>query len=179
MVTLQKISVLLIRSLRIILEQIYLLVASWFISPILSGFVSSCLYLVIKYTVLNRVRNRKSIPHFSVHLIISLKILKFQTESLEPALCTLPFLYGITVTVNVFSVLYGGLESKLILSLLLYCGQNYLFKNLSIILLVLNIPKIELWIVLVTSFGLGIVTALIVFFFVRPLIRKKVQSKYY
>ncbi|KAM3178074.1 hypothetical protein ACTXT7_003266 [Hymenolepis weldensis] len=104
------------------------IVASWFISPILSGIVSSCLYLVIKYTVLNK------------------------KESLEPALCTLPFLYGITITVNVFSVLYGGLE-------------------------ILNIPKIELWIVLVTSFGLGIVTALVVFFFVRPLIRKKVQKR--
>nr|CDS25449.1 phosphate transporter [Hymenolepis microstoma] len=104
------------------------IVASWFISPVLSGLVSSCLYCVIKYTVLNKA------------------------EPLEPALNTLPFLYGITITVNVFSVLYGGLE-------------------------ILTVPKIELWIVLVTSFGSGIGTALIVFFFVRPHIRKKVKRR--
>ncbi|VDO03985.1 unnamed protein product [Rodentolepis nana] len=104
------------------------IVASWFISPVLSGLVSCCLYLVIKYTVLNK------------------------SEPLEPALYTLPFLYGITIAVNLFSILYGGLE-------------------------ILNIPKIELWIVLIASFGSGIVTALIVFFFVRPLIRKKVQKR--
>ncbi|KAM7538333.1 hypothetical protein Aperf_G00000073116 [Anoplocephala perfoliata] len=104
------------------------IVASWFISPVLSGIVSSCLFLLIKFTVLNK------------------------KDALEPALNTLPFLYGTTIAVNVFSVLYGGLD-------------------------ILNIPAIRLWIVFVASFGSGIITGLIVFFFVRPLIRKKVQRR--
>lgn len=49
---------------------------------------------------------------------------------------------------------------------------------LAVLLLVLNIPEIKLWIVLVASFGSGIATGLLVFFFIRPLIRKKVQSKW-
>ncbi len=44
-------------------------------------------------------------------LIIKYVVL-VKEQSLEPALYTLPFLYGVTIIVNVFSVLYGGLSSK-------------------------------------------------------------------
>lgn len=104
------------------------IVISWFVSPLLSGLVSSCLFLIIKYVVL------------------------VKEQSLEPALNTLPFLYGVTVIINVFSVLYGGLH-------------------------LLNLPEIPLWLTLVVSFSAGIVAAIIVFFFVRPIIRRKVQKR--
>ncbi|VDK32755.1 unnamed protein product [Taenia asiatica] len=104
------------------------IVISWFVSPILSGLVSGCLFLIIKYVVL------------------------VKEQSLEPALNTLPFLYGVTIIINVFSVLYGGLH-------------------------LLNLPEIPLWLTLVVSFSSGIVAAIIVFFFVRPVIRRRVQKR--
>ncbi|VDD77616.1 unnamed protein product [Mesocestoides corti] len=104
------------------------IVLSWFVSPLLSGFVSSILFLIIKYFVL------------------------VKEQSLEPALYTLPFLYGVTIIVNVFSVIYGGLH-------------------------IFNLPEIPLWVTFAISFGSGITAGLIVFFFVRPIIRKKVLKR--
>ncbi|KAL5110745.1 Sodium-dependent phosphate transporter 2 [Taenia crassiceps] len=104
------------------------IVISWFVSPVLSGLVSGCLFLIIKYVVL------------------------VKEQSLEPALNTLPFLYGVTIIINVFSVLYGGLH-------------------------LLSLPEIPLWLTLVVSFSSGIVAAIIVFFFVRPIIRRRVQKR--
>ncbi|VDN97123.1 unnamed protein product, partial [Rodentolepis nana] len=104
------------------------IVGSWFVSPILSGIVSSTLYLVIKYTVL------------------------VKENSLEPALNTLPFLYAITIFINVFSVLYGGLK-------------------------MLNLPEMPLWAILTTAGVTAFVAGLIVLIFVRPIIRKKVQDR--
>ncbi|VDM23274.1 unnamed protein product [Hydatigera taeniaeformis] len=42
---------------------------------------------------------------------------------------------------------------------------------------ILNLPEIPLWLTLVVSFSAGIVAAIIVFFFVRPLIRRRVQRR--
>jgi len=104
------------------------IVISWFVSPILSGILSSIMFLIIKYTVL-----KKEFP-------------------MEPALCSLPFLFGSTVIINVFSVLYGGLP-------------------------MFGLPNIPLWINFVTSFATGILTGIIVFFCARPLIRKRVLKR--
>ncbi|VUZ56686.1 unnamed protein product, partial [Hymenolepis diminuta] len=107
---------------------IFKIVGSWFLSPILSGLVSSCIYLIIKYTVL------------------------VKEHSLEPALNTLPFLYAITVFVNVFSVLFGG------------------FK-------ILNLPEMSIWAILGAAAGCAILAGLTVHFIGRPIIRRKVHER--
>nr|CDS25447.1 sodium dependent phosphate transporter 2 [Hymenolepis microstoma] len=104
------------------------IIGSWFVSPILSGIVSSTLYLVIKYTVL------------------------VKENSLEPALNTLPFLYAITIFINVFSVLFGGLK-------------------------MLSLPEMPLWAILTAAGAAAFLAGLIVLIFVRPIIRKKVQDR--
>ncbi|VUZ56688.1 unnamed protein product [Hymenolepis diminuta] len=104
------------------------IVGSWFVSPVLSGIVSSTLYLIIKYTVL------------------------MKKNSLEPALNTLPFLYAITIFINVFSVLFGGLK-------------------------MLNLPEMPLWVILAAAGGAAILAGLIVLIFVRPIIRRKVIDR--
>nr|CDS25448.1 sodium dependent phosphate transporter [Hymenolepis microstoma] len=104
------------------------IVGSWFLSPVLSGLVSSCIYLIIKYTVL------------------------VKENSLEPALNTLPFLYAVTIFINVFSVLFGGLK-------------------------MLNLPEISIWTILGAAAGCAIVAGLVVHFIGRPIIRRKVHAR--
>ncbi|VDN98520.1 unnamed protein product [Rodentolepis nana] len=107
---------------------IFKIVGSWFLSPVLSGLVSSTLYLIIKYTVL------------------------VKENSLEPALNTLPFLYAITIFINVFSVLFGGLK-------------------------MLNLPEISIWTILGAAAGCGLAGGLAVHFIGRPIIRRKVHAR--
>nr|CDS16994.1 sodium dependent phosphate transporter 2 [Echinococcus granulosus] len=104
------------------------IVISWFVSPLLSGLVSTFIFFILKKIVLTK------------------------EHPLEPGLCVLPFFYGATVIINVFSVLYGGLS-------------------------IFGIREIKLWIVLVASFGAGILTGLIVFFFIRPYLRRKILRR--
>ena len=59
-------------------------VASWFLSPVLSGVISICLFLIVRTLVLRR------------------------PEPLEPGLRSLPFFYGFTILINVFSVVHDG-----------------------------------------------------------------------
>uniref|UniRef100_A0A5K3FA66 Inorganic phosphate transporter n=1 Tax=Mesocestoides corti TaxID=53468 RepID=A0A5K3FA66_MESCO len=67
--------------------EILRIVLSWLASPVLSGIVSSLVFFVLKKTVLTK------------------------NQPLEPALYTLPFIYGIIVLINLFSVLSSGLSS--------------------------------------------------------------------
>ncbi|GAU93816.1 hypothetical protein RvY_05698 [Ramazzottius varieornatus] len=60
------------------------IVASWFVSPILAGVVSSCFFLFIQHFILRRENH------------------------LEPALHAMPFFYGLTVFVNCLSVFLDG-----------------------------------------------------------------------
>jgi sodium-dependent phosphate transporter len=62
------------------------IVASWFLSPIMSGVISCLLFLIIKWTVLSR------------------------ENSLAAGLIALPFFYFATIFFNVFSVFYDGSE---------------------------------------------------------------------
>ncbi|BHF63296.1 hypothetical protein SprV_0200628800 [Sparganum proliferum] len=102
------------------------IVLSWFISPLLSGAVSVFMFMFFKHFILKKER------------------------PLEPALRSLPFIYGCTVIVNVFSVLFGGIP-------------------------IINL-KVPVWIVFVASFGAGLLTALIVQFLVVPYLRRKVLN---
>lgn len=64
------------------------IVGSWFVSPVLSGFVSVCLFWVIRRFILN-ARNP-----FGAGLV------------------ALPIFYGATVFVNVFSIVNDGPKCK-------------------------------------------------------------------
>jgi sodium-dependent phosphate transporter len=59
-------------------------VGSWFISPVLSGVMSVILFKLIRHFILLS-------PH-----------------PLVPGLRALPFFYGITILVNVFSIVHDG-----------------------------------------------------------------------
>lgn len=77
-------------------------VISWFLSPLLSGFVSILFYLFIDHAVLRR------------------------RHPLRCGLILLPILYFVCVAVNIFAVMFNGSECKFILSfrILLSFGIN-------------------------------------------------------
>jgi len=62
------------------------IIASWFVSPVLSGLVSTGLFFVVKYFILNK------------------------DDPLEPGLRFLPIFYAFTLVVNVFSIFFDGPE---------------------------------------------------------------------
>lgn len=59
-------------------------VASWFVSPVLSGITSVCIFLLIKYFILKK------------------------QNPLEAGFVSLPIFYGFTILINVFSVVHDG-----------------------------------------------------------------------
>ncbi|GAB1609137.1 sodium-dependent phosphate transporter 1-A-like isoform X1 [Argonauta hians] len=63
-----------------------IIISSWFISPVLSGIVSTGIFVLIRYYVLNAA------------------------NSLEPGLKFLPIFYASTVAVNMFSIFFEGSE---------------------------------------------------------------------
>lgn len=79
---------LVLRSDSIQWSRIGLVVASWFISPLMSGMISSIIFL-----------------------IISKKIIA-QTKPLENGLKALPLFYGVTIFINVASLTINGPDSK-------------------------------------------------------------------
>ncbi|RWS23624.1 sodium-dependent phosphate transporter 1-A-like protein, partial [Leptotrombidium deliense] len=64
--------------------QIAKIVGSWFLSPLLSGIISLCIYLLIKRFIL------------------------VKQQPLEPCLKALPLFYGFTVFLNAFSIVHNG-----------------------------------------------------------------------
>jgi len=60
------------------------IIGSWFLSPVLSGIISICLFLIVRTTVLRK------------------------PEPMEPGLRSLPIFYGFTILVNVFSIVHDG-----------------------------------------------------------------------
>ncbi|KAK8739774.1 hypothetical protein OTU49_003190 [Cherax quadricarinatus] len=60
------------------------IVASWFVSPVLSGIMSGIIYLGLNHFILKK------------------------EKPLEPGLRALPFIYGFTLLVNVFSIVHDG-----------------------------------------------------------------------
>ncbi|RWS14178.1 sodium-dependent phosphate transporter 1-A-like protein [Dinothrombium tinctorium] len=66
------------------LDKIGTIVASWFLSPVLSGVISLVIYLVIKKFILTK------------------------EQPLEPGLRSLPLFYGFTIFLNAFSIIHEG-----------------------------------------------------------------------
>ncbi|VDL73598.1 unnamed protein product [Nippostrongylus brasiliensis] len=107
-------------------EEIYRIVASWFLSPALSGLISVVLYLVVDITVLRR------------------------NHPFECGLRSLPIFYFVVVAFNVLMVTWDG--SKL-----------------------LHFDRIPFWGSVLISIGVGLITALVVQFIVKPRLWRKIQ----
>lgn len=104
------------------------IIGSWFISPVLSGMMSVTLFWCIRKFILNA------------------------KNPLKAGLWALPMFYGVTLAVNVFSIVHDGPK-------LLYMD---------------NIPT---WVALVVSLSVGVLVALLVQFFVVPWQRKKILNQ--
>lgn len=104
------------------------IVGSWFISPVLSGLMSVGLFWAIRKFILNA------------------------KNPLKAGLLALPMFYGVTLAVNVFSIVHDGPK-------LLYMD---------------NIPT---WVALVVSGGVGLLVAVLVQLFVVPWQKKKILNQ--
>lgn len=101
------------------------IVASWIISPAMAGAVSVVFYLFIKYTCLKR------------------------PDPFESSVRMLPLFYWFALTVNLFSVLFGGSKH-------------------------LSLDTLDWWVCFLISFGIGSAVALFMLFWGRNLIRRSV-----
>ncbi|KAL3314265.1 hypothetical protein Ciccas_007124 [Cichlidogyrus casuarinus] len=104
------------------------IVASWFISPVLSGLISVILFLLLRKFVLTK------------------------DEPLEPALRTLPLIYGVAVIVNSISILLQAPP-------------------------MLRFNLIPVWGKFLVSCSLGVIVALLVKFIVIPKMRHKILKQ--
>ncbi|KAK7864341.1 hypothetical protein R5R35_009182 [Gryllus longicercus] len=101
------------------------IVASWFVSPVLSGLISMGLYILIRKLILEA------------------------EQPVVPGLRALPIFYGLTVLINVFSVVYSGPK-------LLYFHY------------------IPWWGSIIVSVGVGIIVALCIQLILAPHLRRKI-----
>jgi len=108
-------------------ESFGLIVGSWFVSPLLSGIISVLIYTSVRYLVLNA------------------------SDPIARGLLCLPVFYGITMLINVFTVVHDG-------SSLLY------------------FDRIPLWGSIVASIGGGLLAAVIVHFIFVPIMKKKLAA---
>lgn len=104
------------------------IVGSWFISPVLSGMMSVTLFWLIR------------------------KFILCAKNPLKAGLRSLPLFYGVTLAVNIFSIVHDGPK-------LLYMD---------------NIPT---WVALVTSVLLGLIIAVLVQLFIVPWQKKKILNQ--
>lgn len=104
------------------------IVGSWFISPVLSGLMSVLLFWLIRKFILR------------------------SNNPLENGLFALPLFYGVTLAVNVFSIVHDGPK-------LLYMD---------------NIPT---WLALVVSVSIGLTVGILVQLFVVPWQRRKILNQ--
>ncbi|XP_023709279.1 sodium-dependent phosphate transporter 2 isoform X2 [Cryptotermes secundus] len=105
-----------------------MVVGSWFLSPVLSGVISLLMFMLIRCFILNT------------------------SNPIARGLLCLPISYGITIFINVFSVVHGGPS-------LLY------------------FDRIPWWGTLLISVFTGAVAMLIVQFFLVPFMRRKIRCR--
>jgi len=104
------------------------IVASWVVSPLLAGIISVSFYLFIKYTCLKRA------------------------DPFDSSIKMLPLFYWFALTVNLFSVLYGGSKH-------------------------LKFDQLAWWLCLIISFVIGTSVALFMRFWGSEAIRRSVLKK--
>uniref|UniRef100_A0A1I8GD99 Phosphate transporter n=1 Tax=Macrostomum lignano TaxID=282301 RepID=A0A1I8GD99_9PLAT len=105
-----------------------LIVASWFISPLLSGGISVFFFYLVKRFVLTK------------------------KDPLEPGLRFLPLIYGFTIVINVFSIVYEGPD-------------------------LLKFNLIPLWGAIVIAYTVGIICSVAVKQFVIPWQRRRILKE--
>lgn len=77
---------------------LWTIIGSWFISPVMSGLVSTALFSVIRYSILNA------------------------NKPLKAGLISLPIFYGLTIFVNVLSIVHDGPKCKFKLISVKFCN---------------------------------------------------------
>ncbi|XP_053303550.1 sodium-dependent phosphate transporter 1-B [Pleuronectes platessa] len=102
------------------------IVASWFLSPLLSGIMSGIVFYFVRVFILHK---KDPVPN---------------------GLKALPVFYGVTLGINVFSIMYTGAP-------------------------MLGLEKIPWWVVLLISLGCSVLTGLVVWFIVCPHLKKKIE----
>ncbi|XP_066964131.1 sodium-dependent phosphate transporter 1-A isoform X1 [Macrobrachium rosenbergii] len=103
------------------------IVGSWFVSPILSGIMSALIYMGLNHFILKK------------------------EKPMEPGLRALPLIYGLTLLVNIFSIVHDGPA-------------------------LLKFDMIPTWGAFVIALGVGLITALIIQVIVVPRTRKAIQA---
>uniref|UniRef100_A0A493U148 Phosphate transporter n=1 Tax=Anas platyrhynchos platyrhynchos TaxID=8840 RepID=A0A493U148_ANAPP len=107
--------------------QLVKIVASWFISPLLSGLMSGVLFVLIRFFILKK------------------------EDPVPNGLRALPVFYAATIAINVFSIMYTGAP---VLGLVL-----------------------PMWAIALISIGVSLVFAVLVWIFVCPWMKRKIESR--
>lgn len=123
------------------------IIGSWFVSPVLSGVMSVTLFACVRKFILNTA------------------------YPLKAGLYALPVFYGVTLAVNVFSIVHDGPERKS--CRVCFMLDSFTF-SVSVVLYMNNIPT---WVALVSSLIVGIVTAILVQMFIVPWQRRKILGQ--
>lgn len=122
---------------------------SWFVSPVLSGGMSVALYMLINRFIL-KTRN-----------------------PLKSGLWSLPIFYGVTLFINLFSIIHDGPECN-IMTVKIIRHINDIFFLFFTVLYLHNVPT---WMALSISLGVSLVVAFLVQLFVVPAQRKKILGQ--
>ncbi|KAL4660821.1 sodium-dependent phosphate transporter 1-B-like [Arapaima gigas] len=104
------------------------IVASWFLSPLLSGFMSAVLFYYVRKYILNK------------------------EDPVPNGLKSLPVFYAVTMGINLFSILFTGAP-------------------------LLGFDRIQWWGTLLISLACALITAIIVWLFVSPRLKKKIECE--
>ncbi|XP_077868208.1 sodium-dependent phosphate transporter 2-like, partial [Saccoglossus kowalevskii] len=67
-------------------QTLIFIVLSWFISPLLSGIISSLIFIIVKYAIIEK------------------------NNAVTPGLLSLPIFYAVTIIINLFSIFHNGPE---------------------------------------------------------------------
>uniref|UniRef100_A0A8C9VSK6 Phosphate transporter n=1 Tax=Scleropages formosus TaxID=113540 RepID=A0A8C9VSK6_SCLFO len=104
------------------------IVASWFLSPLLSGIMSALLFFLVRLFILGKM------------------------DPVPNGLKALPVFYAMTMGINLFSIMFTGAP-------------------------MLGFDKLAWWATLLISLACAVITAVVVWFFVCPYLKKKIERK--
>lgn len=132
-----------------------MIVGSWFISPLLSGFMSCGLFWSIRAFILRA------------------------KKPLDAGLWALPLVYGVTVAVNILSIVHDGPKCMYLYFALFpfksACVFTYIFNHFTFIA-VLYMDNIPTSVALAISSGIGLFVAIFVRLFVVPAQRRAITE---
>uniref|UniRef100_A0A8C9S6U9 Phosphate transporter n=1 Tax=Scleropages formosus TaxID=113540 RepID=A0A8C9S6U9_SCLFO len=104
------------------------IVASWFLSPLLSGIMSALLFFLVRLFILGKM------------------------DPVPNGLKALPVFYAMTMGINLFSIMFTGAP-------------------------MLGFDKLAWWATLLISLACAVITAVVVWFFVCPYLKKKIERE--